>query len=126
MKGAGRQKPLIAVLLPLLCYSHTCRTISVVVELIYAGVILNSLPFRNVVGKAEGLVWAPVVTRRGDYNSAGCLLVGIGSEMASSGLGLEEQQICPWVFTDLALSGQQEYFSTHTRTLAHNKDNDCH
>jgi hypothetical protein len=57
------------------------------------------------LGKAEGLVWSPVITKQGDYNSVGCLLVGIVSEMASSGLGLEEQEICPWVLTGLALAG---------------------
>jgi hypothetical protein len=53
----------------------------------------------------------------GAYNSAGCLLVGIGSEMASSGLGLEEQEICP-------SSRREEHFSTHI--LAPNKDNYWH
>jgi hypothetical protein len=64
----------------------------------------------------------PVVTRRGDYNSVGCLLVRIGSEMASSGLGLKEQKLCPWVLTGLAIAGQEKHCSTHT--LAHNNDND--
>jgi hypothetical protein len=85
----------------------------VVAELTYAGFILTSFPFVDVeqlVGKAEGLVWAPVVPRRGDYSSAGCLLVGIGSEMASSGLGLEEHEICHWVLMGLALAGQEEHF----------------
>jgi hypothetical protein len=39
---------------------------------------------------AEVIVWAPVVTRRGDQNSVGFLLVGIGNEMASSGFNLKE------------------------------------
>jgi hypothetical protein len=42
------------------------------------------------------------------YNFVGCILIGIGSEMASSDLVLEEQEICPWVKTGLALEGQEE------------------
>jgi hypothetical protein len=42
-------------------------------------------------------------------------LVGIGSDMASSGLGLEEQEICPWVLPGLALAGQEAHFSTQQR-----------
>jgi hypothetical protein len=89
-------KPLVAILLPLFCYSHTYRTISVVVDLTYAGIILISFPFivvQLMVRKAEGLVWVPVVTRRGCYNSARCLLVGIGSKLPSSGLGLEKRDL---------------------------------
>jgi hypothetical protein len=37
--------------------------------------------------------------------------------MASSGLGLEEQEICPWVLAGLSLVGQEEYFSTYAHTL---------
>lgn len=120
-------KVLIAVLLPLFCYSHTYRTTSVVVALTYAGFILISFTFVDVelmVGKAERLVWVPVVTRQGDHNCARCLLVGISSEMASSRLGLEKQEICSWVLMGLAVAGQEKHFRSHT--LAHNNDSDWH
>jgi hypothetical protein len=77
-----------------------------------------------LLGKTEGLVWAPVVTRRGGYNYIRCPLVGINSVMACSGLGLEEQEICPWVLTDLALAWREGHFSTHT--LTHINGNDLH
>jgi hypothetical protein len=67
--------------------------------------------------KADGHVWAPIGISRGDCNSAGCLLVGTGMEMASSGLGLEERKICPWVLTGLALTWQEERFRAHTHLL---------
>jgi hypothetical protein len=59
------------------------------------------------------LVWVPAVTGWDDYNSVGCLLAGTGSEVACSGLGLEEQ-ICPLVLMGLALAEQKEHFGTHT------------
>jgi hypothetical protein len=71
--------------------------------------MLNSL-----VGKAEGLDRAPVIARRSDYDSVGCHLVGIGEEMASPGLGPEEQEICPRVLEGLVLAGQEGQFSAHT------------
>jgi hypothetical protein len=45
---APHQKPLITVLLPLLCYSQMCHTTSVVVEFMYADFILTSFPFIDV------------------------------------------------------------------------------
>jgi hypothetical protein len=120
-------RTLIFVLLPLFCYSHTCHTTSGVVELTYACFILTSFPFVDVelmVGMAEGLVWVPLVTRQGDYNSVGCLRVGIGSEMASSGLGLGKYEVCPWVLTGPAVAGQEEHFRSHT--LPQNNDSDWH
>jgi hypothetical protein len=71
-----------------------------------------------LVKRAEGLLWVPVVIGWG----VGCLLVAEGSKMASSGLGLEEQEVCPLVLMSLVLTGQEEYFSTHT--LAHDNDSD--
>jgi hypothetical protein len=55
----------------LFCYSHMCRTTSVIVDPTYAGFIVISFPYMDVelmVGKAEGLVWVSAVTRQGDYN----------------------------------------------------------
>jgi hypothetical protein len=51
---------------------------------------------------------------RGDCNSVGCLLERKGREMASSGLDLEEKDICLWVSKALVLAEQGEIFSTHS------------
>jgi hypothetical protein len=64
----------------------------------------------------------PLVTRRGDYNSVEHLLVGIGSEMASSGLGLGKHEVCHWVLMGLTIARQEEYFRSHT--LLQNNDSD--
>jgi hypothetical protein len=52
MEGAASEAPLVGFL-PLLCYSHTCCTASLVVELTYAGFILTYIPFIDVelIGK---------------------------------------------------------------------------
>jgi hypothetical protein len=104
---------------------------SVLVELTCACLILNSLTsltsFPSVCvglfgGKAQGLVWAPVVTRRWSLQICRMLPVRICNKMASSGMGMEEQEIKHWVLTvltGLALAGQEGHCSstlTHTMT----------
>jgi hypothetical protein len=117
---AQRPKTFLAVLL-LLCYSHTCRTTSVVVELTYAGVILTSAPSVDVelIGKEGWRTWERVVTRRGDYNFVKYLLIGIDSGTVSSGSSV-------WRTGDLSLglngpfsSRKEIQFSARAHTHTH-------
>jgi hypothetical protein len=79
------------------------------------------LPLRNVeLISREG--WRTCLGASSHKVGVTTTLVGIGSDMASSGLGLEEQEICPWVLMGLALAGQLEYFSTQRHWLVLNCD----
>jgi hypothetical protein len=76
------------------------------------------MPQYDWLGRVKDLFGRQISPGGGGYKFLGCLLVRICSEMATSGLGLVEQETIPWVLTSLALAGHEEHCSTHI-------DNNC-
>lgn len=99
-ENESTSETLIAILLPLLWYIHMCHTTSVVVEFTYAGFILTSFPFVDVelIGREGWRTCLGTSSHKVEWLQLCRMPSGRdSSKMASSGLGLKEQEICPWV-----------------------------